>query len=198
MSNRVTKGLVWNFYRNQQKSTVCSTVVGWLFISPTFFVGTMDHVLPEGCEKTKKKRVWAQSWCIQQELCLFQSCALPLPGGVSGAGAGTGRSRMARLHKPGNEEEFPFPECWDNPLGWCELSSIWTSCNQAVCKRGRRTPPKTTLKTFEINHLEIMGFPFLIFLVQFLEQLDTSLFKINGIYLIKNAKTLVPANYTDN
>jgi len=43
-----------------------------------------------------------------------------------------------------------------------------------------------------------MDFPFLIFLVQFLEQLDTSLFKINGIYLIKNAKTLVPANYTDN
>lgn len=54
-------------------------------------------------------------------------------GSTRGAGAKIGGRGMAELSKPGNKETFPFPACWNNPLGWCELYSLWINCERTVC-----------------------------------------------------------------
>lgn len=164
------------------------------------------------------ERVWTErtEYGSEQEPCTFfiakeqdgscsQLCLLLLqPRTAStiskwhnGAGARTRGRGMAELGRLENKETILF--LLEYPSGWCELFSIRFDCKWTIfCKGGRRTQTTTTFEIFETHNLEIMGFLFKFFYFAFWEQPGTSLFKINGIYLIKNAKMLVPANYTDN
>lgn len=97
---------------------------------------------------TAKERV---GYCSQLHVfCSFlQGWPALFPGGIPGAGARAGGRGMAELGKPGNAETLPFPACWNNPLGWCELSSIGINCEQTVCLwSGERDSTNNNLWSF--------------------------------------------------
>lgn len=142
------------------------TGLGLELISPNQAV-PVEHVWAErmGCRSKSFTLIAAKERVGYHSQLLFSSFLqrqpAPLPDGICGAGARTGGRGMTGLSKPGNKEMFPFPACWDNPLGWCELSSIWINCEWTVCLRsGERDLTNNNIQSFWNIQLRNYGLSF--------------------------------------